>query len=529
MFEKISEFSDNKKGLYFVLIVSLMIKVLTLIIMNEMAINRDGTQYIAAAQQFAQGNFKEGFAFHGMPLYPLIIMAVNFLIRDWLLSARLISIACLVLAIIPLYLITRELFDRRSAFWGCILFSVSPEISQLGMEVLRDPAFIFCLLWTVYFSIKAIQTGKMLFFLFAAFFSWTPFLFRVEGVIFAPFYFIFLVCLVSISLFTSQEKMPYLKGAAIWIGYCILIATFIWLVIGSEIISFNKLENIRGEIEKLAGFRIGESYNRIYEQLKTLEDMSLYPSGNQNFAEVARHFMPFIYLVGLLEILIKNIFIFFLIPLIWGFRSSFKRSHIFLITFVGFYILIIFYTYIERDFIQSRFLQAPAILLYPWIGLGFQKIFSSIQASKFSKSLLAVCIFFFILMPMGKFVKGMDSEDGVIYRTGEWIKTKPEFQNVKSYTNDSRVGFHAGWTRKSYEKATQKYNMENRKRGITLEQFAVKNKIDLVVLRVSKKKLESAPKFITYRLLREFKGKKNIVFIYCSPASCSKFGGEENT
>ena len=395
MIKKITEFSDTKNGLYFVLLFSLLIKTVFLLIMSDMAINRDGTQYIAAAQQFAQGNFKEGFAFHGMPLYPLMIMAVNFLIRDWLLSARLISIACLVLSIIPLYFITRDLFDRRSAFWGCILFSVSPEISQLGMEVLRDPAFIFCLLWAVCFAIKAIQNGKMLFYFFAAFLSWIPFLFRVEGVIFPPFYFIFLVCLVCISLLTSQEKMPYLKGAALWIGYCIFIALFIWLVIGSEITSFNKLENIGREIEKIAKFRIGENYTRIYEQLKTLEDMSLYPSGNQNFAEVARHFMPIIYLLGLLETLIKNIFIFFMIPLILGVRSSFKKTHIFLITFVGLYILFIFYTYIERDFIQSRFLQAPAILLYPWIGLGFQKIISSIQVSKFPKSLLAVCIFIF--------------------------------------------------------------------------------------------------------------------------------------
>jgi 4-amino-4-deoxy-L-arabinose transferase-like glycosyltransferase len=524
MFEKISQFSDNKKGLYLALLVSLLIKAFTLIIMDDMAINRDGTQYIAAAKQFAQGNFMQGFVFHSMPLYSLIIAIVNFVIRDWLLSARLISIGALVLAVIPLYLITKDLFGRKAAFWGCLAFSFVPEVNQLAMEVLRDSVFIFCLLWSIYFAQRAIQKKELIFFFLAAFFSWVPILFRIEGVIFSPFYFLFLGSLLCIFMFMSkQEGLPYLKGMIIWIAWSLFIVAVFWITIGPEFISFNKLDKVTDEAHKIYGFRVGESYNRIYTQLKMLESMSTYPSGNQNFAEVARHFMPLIYMIGFIEILAKNVFVFFLIPFIWGLRSTFFRSHMFLITFVGCYLLAIFYTYIERDFIQTRFLLAPAILLFPWIGLGIQKILSRVEASAHSKLLLVICVIAFILMPLGKFTKTMAGEERVIRQAGEWIKRDPKFQNVTFYANDSRIAFHAGWSRKEFENIKRKYKRIKRNQEMTLEQFGIENNIDLIALKISKKKLESAPAFTIYRELKELEGKKKNIFIYCSPALCEKF------
>ena len=316
--------------------------------------------------------------------------------------------------------------------------------------------------------------------------------------------------------------MSYLKGLIIWLVYSLLFVVIFWVVVGPEFTSFNKLDNVTEEIQKITGFRVGESYRKIYSQLEMLEDLSQYPSGNQNFAEVARHFMPLIYMIGFLELLIKNIFFFFLIPLIWGLRSSFSRAHIFLITFVGFYLLIIFYTYVERDFIQTRFLLTPAILLFPWIGFGIQKIFSKVKASTHPKLILAICVILFICMPLGKFAKSMASEESSISQAGEWIKKDPRFQNVIFYTDDSRIGFHAGRTRGDFEKVTRKYNKKKRKEGLTLEQFAVENKIDLIALKITKKKIKSAPKFVNYTMLKEFKGKKRIVLIYCSPALCKK-------
>lgn len=520
IFESISEFSESKKGLYFILLVSLLIKILTLIIMQEMAINRDGTQYIAAAQQFAQGNFSKGIAFHPMPFYSFIITIVHFVIPNWLIAARIISILSLVLAVIPLYLITAEMFNKKAAFWACLAFTLSPEPSQLAMEVLRDPVFLLCLLWAVYFAQRAIQKKEVLFFSIAAVFLWVPLLFRIEGIIFAPYYIFYLACLFSIAWFTSQEKTPYLKALLISFGVVFIGAVSFWIILAPDSINFNKINSVVNEVRKIFNFGLGKNYTKIYDHLKSMEELALYSSGNQNFAEVARHFIFVIYLIGLLELLVKSMFVFYVVPFIWGLRSSMSRARAFLLGFVGCYIFVLFYTYVERDFLQTRFLLPPAILLYPWIGYGFQQIFLKIKSVSHPRLVLVICCTFFLVMPLGKYIRSMAHEDRSMVQTGEWLQSNDAFKHISFYTNDSRIAFHSGKSRSEFEKYAIRYKEMKRKHGTTLEQFAIKNKIDLIALKTSKKKNKPAPKFKRYRKIKEIEGKKRVVIIYCSQALC---------
>jgi len=163
--EKISDWTETKKGLYFILGLSAIIKVLVLIVLSDKAINNDGLLYISAAQHFASGYFKEGLALYPMPLYPFLIAIVHFVISDWVLAARLISLVSLVLAIIPLYLISKELFNYRIAFWGCLAFALTPLPNSWVVYVTRGPVFIFFFAWAVFFALKAIRLKKPGFFL----------------------------------------------------------------------------------------------------------------------------------------------------------------------------------------------------------------------------------------------------------------------------------------------------------------------------------------------------------------------------
>jgi len=145
--EKISDLTETKKGLFFVLGLSAVMKVSILIALSGKAINNDGLLYISAAQQFASGHFKEGLALYPMPLYSFFITIVHFLISDWVLAARLISLLFLVLTIIPLYLVSRDLFDNRIAFWGCLAFALAPLPNSWVAYATRGPVFIFFFAW----------------------------------------------------------------------------------------------------------------------------------------------------------------------------------------------------------------------------------------------------------------------------------------------------------------------------------------------------------------------------------------------
>ena len=51
--KKVTEWSENKQGLYFILFISATLKLLIFWALSDTSINRDGVLYISAAQQFA--------------------------------------------------------------------------------------------------------------------------------------------------------------------------------------------------------------------------------------------------------------------------------------------------------------------------------------------------------------------------------------------------------------------------------------------------------------------------------------------
>ena len=112
------------------------------------------------------------------------------------------------------------------------------------------------------------------------------------------------------------------------------------------------------------------NYHLLYEQLKALEDTSPFFNDKQNFAEIARHYIFVIYCFGVIESYIKIIFPLFIIPLLWGVKHKLSRTRVYLLVLVILYLLMIYYSLLERDFIQKRFLFAAVFFSYPWIGLG---------------------------------------------------------------------------------------------------------------------------------------------------------------
>lgn len=267
--EKVSDFTETKKGLFFVLGLSAIIKISVLIALSDKAINNDGLLYISAAQQFASGNFKEGLALYPMPLYPFLITIVHFLISDWVLAARFISLSFLVLSIIPLYLISKDLFNNRVAFWGCFAFALSPLPTSWVAYVIREPAFIFLLAWAGYFAQRAIRFKRLTFFVPAAVFSWISILLRLEGIIFIPTFFFFLAYSATSN---SHERSFFIKGITIWVAFPVFIFGLLFVTMGDNIIFFNRMEQVVQVLQDTANLKFLDNYRLIYDHLKQIEN-----------------------------------------------------------------------------------------------------------------------------------------------------------------------------------------------------------------------------------------------------------------
>jgi len=511
--EKVSDLTETKGGLYFVLGLSAIIKVSALIVLSEKAINNDGLQYISVAQQFASGHFSEGLALYPMPLYSLFITIFHLLVSDWVLAARLISLIFLVLTIFPLYLISKDLFDNRIAFWGCLAFALAPLPNSWVAYVIRGPSFIFFFAWAVYFALKAIRSKKTGFFVLSAVFLWFSILLRLEGIIFIPAFFLFLAYL---AISNPHERIIFLKGIIIWVAFPVIIFGILFVAIGAGGISFNRMDQVAQVLQDTANLNFLDNYRLIYDHLKQVENSPPFSGAHYSFAENARYFMPVIYLLGFLKAFVKAIFPLFIIPFFLGFKHSLTRSHLFVLFIVVSFLFVFYYSLIVRDFISPRFLFVPAFLLFPWIGAGMERMFNFVKRSSKQKILAVVFIIIFILIPVGKVANSCKKLDNTISIAGKWLGKDPKFKNARIITNDLRIPFYAG--RELYssrEKGLLKYD-NGRHDYVDMERFARANQADLIIIRLSRKEKKLLPAFKHFIKIKELSGKKRIAVIYSS-------------
>jgi hypothetical protein len=259
------------------------------------------------------------------------------------------------------------------------------------------------------------------------------------------------------------------------------------------------------------------NYHYIYNQLRDLEVRAPYPKGDQNFAEIARHFMPLIYLLGTLETLVRVLFPIWLIPLWMGFRRGLERSG-YVPAVVGLaFLLTVFASLIHRDYIQSRFLYVPVFCLFPWIGAGLDRLFSKVRSHRDTSQhktaiKLAAFLAAFLVLPL--VYLGLELAEprvGVTAQAGSWLKARPETHGLKLVTNDLRIPFYAqrGLQFTKFNNVWNDYSK--------LEAYAHGFGFELIALRMPLSKKQLIPSFKYYREINNFSGSREYAALYATP------------
>jgi hypothetical protein len=505
------QLSETKRDLILLLSLSATLKII--IALFAPVINHDGVLYITAAQELSAGHLKEALDTHRMLFYPSLIALTHYLIPNWIAAARLVSLVTSVLILIPLYLLTKDLFDRKVALWCCAAFALSPLPNHLSVEVIRGPSYLFFFAWTIYFMQHVIKSKKSIYFLLASFFSSLSVLCRLEGVILFPCFIIF-ICYLALR--NPKDRFVLLRGLSIYVIFPVLFFGIASLTLQAtvggyiaDIVRFNRVDNITKPLKALYGFKFLGNYHLMYEKLKIFEQSISGIEGGKYFTELVRQYMPAIYFIGFFEALIEALFVPFVLFLGVGLKNSKARNSAFMLFLMSCYLLMLFYALILRGHTRARIFLAPAFILYPWIGAGIQRAVNCFRQGTWKRYLVIALIFLLGVLSVYKSVDILWKQDNVTVRAGQWLKKRGEFRKAKIFTTDRRVPFYAGLKESYFRYGIADYS--------SIEKLAPKKRIDLLIIKTSKKRVRPSSKMGEFSKIKEFVGIKDIVSIYCSP------------
>ena len=508
---KLQSLSDNIYVSYWIMFLALSIKIIFLVFLHHKAPNTDGIRYLQAAQAFADGNFSIALKIYPMPAYPFLINIFHTFIPDWLLAARTISAISYICTTIILYNMTKELFDQRAAFWASLVFILIPFQNEMTILVYRGPIYLLSFSLSMYMMVIAIKYKDTYKIFFAAFLGTLPMIFRIEG-FFLPFAFI--VFTIILSIFSSYKKIKLISGVGIWIFFIIVSSFLFNLKMDKDITNFNRIEEIQVFFDQFIDLNFLNHYDQISDRLKNLEKSSSMPSEDQNLAEIARQFMWLLYLIGLIQTLIKAIFPLYIIPLFFAQWKSLKTEHFFFFWIIFCYLLLLYYSLIVKDFTNTRFVFTAAFLFLPWIGSGLNRLSSWVQKSRSSQVLCSLFLICFLCAPVYANLNKFETPDQSSIKAGQWLKTNG-LEKARIIGNDPRIPFEAGLTSLHVSKQYIQYRPEDRNYS-NIEKRALKTNRDLIMLKLRKNKLHRLPELEQFFEIKRFEHGPKVLFVFAS-------------
>jgi hypothetical protein len=316
----------------------------------------------------------------------------------------------------------------------------------------------------------------------------------------------------------KPERGSILKGVAVLGGLPLVLGLLSGAVLmGSaetELSSFSRLGEFRDRLVGLIKGDFLSMYRSLYAQLKTFKNPNAYWSTG-SFAETARHYLLIIYLFGLLEAVARNLFLLYIVPLWAGFRKrpALNRGHWLILLLAGTYFLVAYYFLFTNDFISKRYVLVPALMLYPWVGRGLERIWSWISGTRRPRIAMVLFLILFCGAPAYKTLSEVVGPDkGNIFKVaGNWLASQTDLQGAVLACSDPRIRLYSSQELQFLTNAESFSIFSDLGQA---EKVALEKKVDLLVLETSKKKRQLVPEFKDYSLVKEFVDKKKAVLIY---------------
>lgn len=175
---------------------------------SDPVINIDGIRYLAAAEEFALGNFGNAMEIYKWPFYSAIIGFVQWVSGvDITLAAHIVntlfSVACVTSFLACVHALGA---DRKTLIIAALIILLFPSLNKFRSFIIRDIGFVSVYLWALYFYISALKTPSIWRYLAAAGCMILATLFRIEGV----------AILLIMPLFLLYQKTNSKRWRCLW-------------------------------------------------------------------------------------------------------------------------------------------------------------------------------------------------------------------------------------------------------------------------------------------------------------------------
>jgi 4-amino-4-deoxy-L-arabinose transferase-like glycosyltransferase len=149
----------------------------------------DGLRGIQQAEAIDRGAWADGVIRSvEHPLHPIAIAAVHRVIGgdgpiSWQRAAQGASLLGVVLLVIPVYLLTLEIFGPPTAWLGCLLVIGNPIMGHVFTNVLSESTFLLFWTWGLWGAVRFLREGRFFWLPLTIAFGALAYLARPEGLL----------------------------------------------------------------------------------------------------------------------------------------------------------------------------------------------------------------------------------------------------------------------------------------------------------------------------------------------------------
>jgi 4-amino-4-deoxy-L-arabinose transferase-like glycosyltransferase len=324
----------------------------------QRVISSDGVAYASIARDILAGRGLVGATVFP-PFYPLLVALSQLAVGEIELAGRLAALVMGSLLVVPVYLLGRELLDRRAGLVAAVLVTAWPSLRSWSTEVMSQSTYITLVLTGVYLAWRAQRTRSPSFALAGGAVMALAHLTRSEGIL--VYLAISLVLLVGAVLEREGRERRIVCLAAGWVAFVLTFfpyALFLHNVTGSWQLTGKSRVVLADALMDYLG-QPDLKRNPRYQALTYLDVIRNYPdflwaNFSRNLGQIGRELLPLpLWGLALLGFSSGG----------WSREKALVRGYL-LATFAPLTVIVVFF------WTGPEYIQAYLPVLFLWVGGG---------------------------------------------------------------------------------------------------------------------------------------------------------------